>query len=79
MISQKLDALVDGVCRGESALIAETLGRVEDARPEALPQQRTLLGRLENKTAPEHGVVNRGALGEAGSHLVSEYPSLVAG
>ncbi len=57
MTSQKLDALVDGVCRGESALIAETLGRVEDARPEALPHQRTLLSRLENETAPEHAVV----------------------
>ncbi len=57
MTSQKLDALVDGVCRGDSALIAETLGRVEDARPEALPHQRTLLGRLENETAPEHAVV----------------------
>ncbi len=57
MTSQSLDALVDGVCRGETALIADALARVEDARPEALPDQRTLLDRLEKETPPEHGVV----------------------
>ncbi len=57
MTSQNLDALVDGVCRGERALIADALSRVEDTRPGALPDQRTLLAMLEKETPPEHGVV----------------------
>ncbi len=57
MPSQKLDTLVEGIRRGDSALIADALACVEDSRPEALPAQRTLLGRIEKETPPEHIVV----------------------
>jgi len=54
---QNLDATIEGIRRGESALIADALACVEDSRPEALPDQRKLLGRLERETPVEHAVV----------------------
>ncbi len=70
--SESLDALVEGILRGESVSIAHALARVEDSRPQALAGQRALLARLEAETPSAHTVVGlTGAPGVGKSSLAS--------
>lgn len=57
MAETPLDALVSGVLEGDGEAIAEALASVEDTRPETLPRQIELLGRLEAEAPREHGIV----------------------
>ncbi len=57
MASASLERLAKGVLAGDPDAIADTLGRVEDMRPESLPDQRELIRRLELETPAAHSVV----------------------
>ena len=57
MASASLERLAKGVLAGDPDAIADTLGRVEDVRPESLPDQRELIRQLERETPAAHSVV----------------------
>ena len=57
MPEKEVRTLVEGVLKGEDRVLAKALTRVEDSRPEALPAQRELARRLEERTPSDHFVV----------------------
>jgi LAO/AO transport system kinase len=52
-----VERLAEGVLEADPEAIAEALASVEDTRPDTLPRQIELLGRLEQQAPREHGIV----------------------